>query len=132
MKIPSFSANVPVKPVAKGIIYAIVTTLVLVLVFAGVLISAPMAEGATKPIVQIIKVLSIFAGVMVALRSVEKNGWLYGGIVGLLYTVLAFFVFSILVAEFEISNGLLTDMIFAVAIGAISAMLLKTMRASAV
>ena len=121
-----------IKQVTRGTLYAVITTLALVLLFAGVLIVAPISDGAIKPVVQVIKVLSIFVGVIVALKHVNNRGWMYGGIVGLIYTVLAFFVFSIIYNEFGVTSGLLTDMLFAVVIGAISAMVLKTLRSQAV
>ena len=132
MKIPSFGGNAAVRSVTRGTLYAIIVNLALVLLFAGVLMLVPVSDAITKPVVQIIKVLSIFIGVMIALKQIEQRGWLFGGIVGLCYTVLAFLIFSIIYSEFSITGGFLTDMVFAVLIGAISAMLLKTMKSQSI
>ena len=124
--------NSIIRHVTRGTLYAIIASLVLVLALAGLLVTVPISDAVTKPIVQVIKVLSIFFGVMIALKHIDGRGWLFGGIVGLCYTVLAFFVFSILYNEFSITNGLLADMVFSIIIGALSAMLLKTMRTQAI
>lgn len=121
-----------VKSIARGTLYALIVSLVLVFAFAGLLLTFPIGDGITKPVVQVIKVLSIFVGVMIALKQLTSRGWFYGGIVGLIYTVFAFLIFSIIYSDFSITSGLLTDMIFAAIIGAISAMLLKTLRTEAV
>ena len=132
MKIPKFPENSVARHVTRGTLYAIIVSLVLVLLFAGIIMITPISDAITKPVVQIIKVISIFIGVMIALKHIQKRGWLFGAVVGLCYTVLAFFVFSIVYNEFSITNGLLTDMIFAVIIGALSAMLFKTMKAQTI
>jgi len=124
----SFGGNSVIKHVTRGILYAVIISLILVLVFALALMTMPISDSIAKPIVQTIKVISIFFGVMIAIRHIEQRGWLFGGLVGLLYTVLAFFIFSIIYTDFTITNGLLTDMVFAAIIGVLSALFLKTMR----
>jgi len=130
MKIPFIKDNPSVGAVVRGVMYSVIITMLMVLIFAGVLIAFPIDNSVIKPVVQVIKVLSIFLGVMVAMRVIEKKAWLSGGIVGLLYTVFAFFVFSIIFSDFSIASGLLTDMIFATIIGALSAMVFRTLKSS--
>jgi putative membrane protein (TIGR04086 family) len=132
MKSLKLNVSPTVKHVTRGSLYAIISTLLLVLVFAVFIFAAGLDGAATKPIAQIIKVASIFFGVYIALKHIEKNGWLWGGVIGLIYTVLAFFVFSIVDSTFSITGGLITDMLFACAIGVISAVLLKVMQTKAV
>ena len=124
--------NAALRGHVKGNLYALILSLGCVAILALVVKFASLPTGAVKPIVQVIKVLSIFLGVMVALRGVEKRGWLHGGILGIVYTVLAFFVFSVVDGDFSVTAGLLTDMLFAVAIGVISACLVNFRRARAV
>jgi len=127
-----FIKNDLAKEIIRATLYAVVLTMGAVLVLAAVLVSTDISDGAINPIVQVIKVISIFVGVMFALRSLEKNGWMFGGLVGLLYTVIAFLIFSIIHAEFSITQGLLTDIFFAGAIGAISALTMKMLRTPAI
>ena len=117
--------------VVRGVLHAVIVSLVLVFVFALILLAAGLPSGAIKPCAQVIKVLSIFWGVAVALRHVEKRGWLFGALVGLLYTVIIFFIFSIIDTNFGITSGLLTDILFACIIGAFSAMIRTTISSNA-
>ena len=109
----------------KGVLFALIATLVAVLVFA-LLIKLVGFSGVTiKAVTQAIKVLSIFVGVFVVVRHIEKRAWLHGAIVGLIYTVLVFFIFSIVDRSFDITGGLFIDTFFALVIGVICAMLLR-------
>jgi len=131
MKLPSIK-NQTARAVTKGILHAVILSLVLVFAFALIVLVAGLPSGAIKPGAQVIKVLSIFWGVVVALRGIEKRGWLFGALVGLLYTVIIFLIFSIIDSKFGITSGLLADSLFACVIGALSALILKTFRARAV
>jgi putative membrane protein (TIGR04086 family) len=124
--------NVLLKAILRGVLYAVITSLVLVLLLALVIRLTGMADAVIKPVVQVIKVLSVFVGVAVALRDVAKRGYIWGAVVGLVYTVLTFFIFSILDNSFSITTGLPVDMLFALAVGAASSMLVRVMRASVI
>jgi len=124
--------NQTTKAIIRGILYAVIVSLALVLFFAFLILMTGMPAGFIKPGTQIIKVLSIFWGTVVALRHIEKRGWMFGALVGLLYTVVIFFIFSILDKDFGITSGLVADGLFACAIGAISAMIVRTLRARTV
>jgi len=117
-----------VRPVVKGTLHAVIATLLLVLLFALVVRFAGIGGGAITAIMQIIKVVSIFYGVRVTLRSIEKKGYLFGALVGLLYTVLSFFIFSIIDSNFSITIGLLNDLIFCTILGATSAFVIMAGR----
>jgi putative membrane protein (TIGR04086 family) len=112
----------------RGTLYALVLTLAAVLILAIAVKYAGMGANAIKPVVQIIKALSIFTGVYAVLRHVEKNAWLHGGILGLVYTVLAFFILSIIDKNFSLTGGFFVDALFALVIGVASAFLLRIRR----
>ena len=131
MKLKSFE-NQTARAVTRGILHAVIASLVLVFLFALIILVAGLPSSAIKPGTQVIKVFSIFWGVAVALRGVGKRGWVFGALVGLLYTVIIFFVFSIISSDFGLVSGLLTDCLFACVIGVFSAMILKTLRSNAV
>ena len=116
---------------SRGTLYSILITLVLILALA--LISRMASLGATTNgiIVQIIKVLSIFYGVGVVMRNITSRAYLWGATLGILYTVLAFLLFSILGSDFDINTGLIVDMLFATAVGIISGLFLKAARGPA-
>ena len=124
--------NTTTRAVIKGILHSVILSLILVFAFALVILVSGLPSGFIRPGAQIIKVLSIFWGVAVALRGIDKRGWLFGALIGLLYTVIIFLIFSIIDTNFGITSGLLADILFACGIGLISALILKTLRAKTI
>ena len=114
-----------IKQIAKGTIWALIITMILVLVLAIFVNTIGLSASTIGIVSQIIKVLSIFVGVKIALRSVEKRGYLHGGTLGILYSVLGFFIFSLIDPSFSITVGLLTDLLFATVVGIATALLIK-------
>jgi len=117
--------NSVIKSHVKGTLFALVATLGAVLLFAFAINIFGLSGGVIMPITQIIKVSSIFLGVYVAIKSVEKHAWAHGAVLGLLYTVLAFFIFSFIDKSFSLTSGLLVEALFAIAVGGISALLIR-------
>jgi len=124
--------NDTARAVIKGILHAVILSLILVFAFALIILISGLPSGFIRPGAQIIKVLSIFWGVAVALKGIEKRGWLFGALVGLLYTVIIFLIFSIIDTNFGITTGLLADTLFACAIGVVSELIFKMLRAKAI
>jgi len=110
----------------KGTMWAIVVTLVLILTLAIFVRLGGFGGPVITAIVQIIKVLSIFYGVGIALRAIDKRGWLWGGMLGMMYTIVAFALFGIIGAGTSFVGASFSyELLFASAIGAISAILIK-------
>lgn len=103
----------------KGSLVALCISLVGILIFAFILKFANISDGAIRPINQIIKGISILVGVFVAMRKLDKMGLVGGLLIGLLYTILAFVVFSILDGNFDFNLTLLNDLLFGGIMGAI-------------
>ena len=103
----------------KGSLISVCVSLVAILLFAFIIKLTGMSKGLIKVINQIIKIVSIFLGTFFILRKTGQKGLFTGIIVGLLYTIIAFVVFSILNGKFAFDITLLIDIIFGVAIGAI-------------
>jgi len=114
-----------IKAHMRGTIYALTTTLVFVLVLALVIRLSGIAGTTVAVLTQIIKVISIFYGTAIVLKTVEKMGWLHGIVLGLIYTILAFFAFSIIGSNFDITTGIFAEMLFAGAVGSVSALVLR-------
>ena len=127
MKLPILG-NPILRAHTRGTLYALVLTLSAVLLLAIIVRYAGVPGTVIKPIVQVIKTLSIFTGVYAALKTIEKRAWLHGGILGFVYTVLAFFVLSIIDSSFSITSGFLVEVLFALTIGVASALLLRLRR----
>lgn len=103
----------------KGSLVALCVSLVGILIFAFILKFANISDGAIRPINQIIKGISILIGVFVAMRKLDKMGLVGGLLIGLLYTILAFVVFSILDGNFDFNLTFLNDLLFGGIMGAI-------------
>ena len=105
--------------IIKGSLIALCISLVGILIFAFILKFASVSDKAIRPINQIIKGVSVLIGVFVAMRKVDKMGLVGGLLIGLVYTILAFVVFSILDGNFEFNLTLLNDLLFGGIMGAI-------------
>ena len=103
----------------KGLLFAICFSLIGILLFAFSLRFFDLTDTGIKVVNQIIKTLSIFFGCFTSLKSNRTNGLIKGIIIGVLYTIVSFFLFSILNGEFSFSVNLLFDILFSIAVGAI-------------
>ena len=105
--------------IIKGSLIALCISLVGILIFAFILKFASISDKAIRPINQIIKGVSVLIGVFVAMRKVDKMGLVGGLLIGLVYTILAFVVFSTLDGHFVCNLALLNDLLFGGIMGAI-------------
>ena len=71
------------------------------------------------PVNQVIKGVSVFLGVFLGLKKSKELGLVCGLLIGFIYTIAAFLVFSILSGSFNFDITLLTDIVFGAIIGAI-------------
>ena len=105
--------------VLKGVVVGLCVSLVGILLFAFILRFTSISDNVIAPVNQVIKGVSIFFGVFVGLKKCKKNGLLSGFLIGLLYTIVAFLVFSILDGAFYFDRTLVNDIVFGSIIGAI-------------
>lgn len=105
--------------IVKGSLIALCISLVGVLIFAFCLKFTSLSDKLITPINQVIKGISIFFGVFFGLRKRKDKGLVSGLLIGLIYTVAAFLVFSLLNASFVFDLTLLYDIIFGSLIGGI-------------
>ena len=105
--------------IAKGTLIALCVSLVLVLIFAFILKFTNISDSVINPINQVIKGISIFLGVFIGLKKCKELGLVSGLLIGFIYTLLAFLVFSLLSGSFVFDITLLTDSVFGAVIGAI-------------
>ena len=105
--------------IIKGSLIALCISLVGILIFAFILKFASISDKAIRPINQIIKGVSVLIGVFVAMRKVDKMGLVGGLLIGLVYTILAFVVFSTLDGHFVFNLTLLKDFLISGIMGTI-------------
>ncbi|MBQ8749156.1 MAG: TIGR04086 family membrane protein [Clostridia bacterium] len=103
----------------KGSFIALLISLVGILIFALFLKFVDINDSWIMPINQVIKVLSIFFGVKSFLKNCEGKGLIKGALLGLVYTLFAFVVFSLLSSSFVIDLTLVYDSLFGTILGAI-------------
>lgn len=107
------------KPVLKGVLISLCVSLVAILFFAFLLRFTNISENLISPVNQVIKGVSIFLGVLFGMRKVKSNGIINGLLIGFLFTIFTFLVFSLLDGQFVFDKTLLNDIIFGSIIGAI-------------
>ena len=105
--------------IAKGVVCGLCVSLVVILLFAFILRFSSISDKVIAPVNEVIKGVSIFFGVFVGLRKYKKMGLLNGILIGFLFTVVAFLVFSLLDGTFSFDRTLLNDIVFGSIIGAI-------------
>lgn len=107
------------KCILKGVLVGLATALVGILLFAFVLRFTSISDKIIAPVNQVIKGVSIFFGVFVGMKKHKEMGLLNGLLIGFLFTISAFLVFSILDGTFSFDKTFLNDLIFGSVIGAI-------------
>lgn len=105
--------------IVKGSLIALCVSLIGILIFAFCLKFTSLSDKLILPINQVIKGLSIFLGVFFGLKKQKQMGLISGLLIGFVYTIVAFFAFSILNGAFNFDHTLLNDIVFGAIIGGI-------------
>lgn len=116
--------------IAKGVAVGFCVALVGILIFAFILRFTSISDKLIAPVNQVIKGVSIFFGVFIGLKKHKEMGLLNGFLIGLLFTIVAFLVFSILDGAFCFDRTLLNDIIFGSIIGAICGIICVNLKKS--
>lgn len=85
-----------VTSVFKGVIIAMIFTLICLTVFSLLLINTNMTENLIQPVVIGITIVSILIGSFFSNRKRNKNGVFNGCIVGIIYIAIIYIISSIL------------------------------------
>ncbi len=114
--------------ILKGSLTAVSVALFAIFIFALVIRFASVPDFLIKPINQVIKVLSILFGVVIALKSDNSKGLKKGAVIGAIFSVIAYLVFSILSQNFAFDWTVIVDLIFACVIGGLCGMIIVNLR----
>ncbi len=87
--------------VAKGAVLALCCSLALSFIFACVLRACNLSQGVIYTVNQVVKTLSVAVGAIVFVRG--EKGWLKGGVIGLIFTMLSYLAFSAIGGDFSLS-----------------------------
>jgi putative membrane protein (TIGR04086 family) len=111
----------------KGLLISIISSLIAILIFAFLLKFIDFSDLTINIINQIIKVISIFLGMKKMLANNKEKGLLKGLLLGALYSIFTFAIFSILNNKWDFSLKLLFDTLFDMAVGSIFGTLVVNM-----
>lgn len=105
--------------VIKGSIFAIVISLILLLIYASLLAYTNISETTMTPVVITISGISILIGSSISSLKIKKQGMLNGALVGLIYVLAIYLLSSILLTGFTID----TKSMIMIAVGIITGMI---------
>ena len=109
--------------IVKTVVVAILTSMVLVLVFALIVKATDIDENSVRYVNVAIKIVSILVGCLVGFVRGGKAGWLKGALCGLLYVIGSFLVFSFISGDVSLKNVTWLDFVTGIAVGVISGIL---------
>lgn len=100
------------KALIKGSLFALSISLIAICIFAFLLRFLDISADLIKPINQAIKIVSILFGVFVGFKNVKEMGLITGFLVGIIYTILAFLIFSLSNGGICFETSLINDLLF--------------------
>ncbi len=101
--------------IAKGVIIALITTFILLLIFATILTYTQVSESIINPVIIVVTAISILIGSSIGNIKIKKNGLVNGAIIGGMYMIIIYFTSSMLNWHF----GLKWESIIMIIIGMI-------------
>ena len=113
--------------VLKGTIYSITCSLILILLFALLIRFLNIPDDFIMPINQAIKIISLFLGSFLAFRGSNK-GFIKGLMLGLLYSLFSYIIFSILCGNFSFVLTTFTDLLFSSILGGLSGIIVVNIK----
>ncbi|NLC16914.1 MAG: TIGR04086 family membrane protein [Clostridiales bacterium] len=104
--------------VLKGLTIALIISLILILAMALVITFVDVSDTVIAVINQIIKAVSLLVASIIAFKE-KSNGWKKGLILGIIYIVAAFLIFSLMDGKFTFGWNILFDLIAGAVMGII-------------
>lgn len=112
----------------KGALIGLIISLICILIFAFVIKLANVSTSLIKIINQFIKMFSILTATFITLRKNSEKAITKGLLLGFIYTLLAFLLFSGLNGKFEFNYTILIDILFGGVSGLIVGLFYKFMK----
>lgn len=100
-----FEKQSSIVSIAKGTLFAIIFTIILLSIFSVILVYTDISEDTQGPVILVITSISILIGSSIGTHKLKKNGILNGGIIGLLYILIIYLISSILSSNFSLNRG---------------------------
>ncbi len=112
--------------ILKGLAIALCCSLIFALVFAFVLRVRSIPEKAIYPVNQVLKTLALAVGGLLCIRG--EKGFVKGGVLGLLFTMLSYLTFSAIGGDFSLSWLILVELLGGVLTGALCGIIAVNLR----
>ncbi len=105
--------------VLKGSIISIITTFVLLFIFALLLAYTNMSERIIAPVVICVSGMSILIGSIISSKRIKKQGLINGGAVGFIYILAIYLISSIIQKDFGFNTNSIIMILVCVFAGAL-------------
>ncbi len=106
-------------PLIKGIVIAFVMTIAMIFLVSVLLCNTNLNESIINPLIIFATSFSILTGGFFTTKSLEKNGIITGGVLGLIYILSIYILSSILSSNFTININSIILIISSILCGAI-------------
>lgn len=103
----------------KGIVISYLITIPTFIIFAIILTYTSFPEKYISSTVMVTTIISVLIAGSTATRNVKNKGWMNGGFVGLVYTIVLYLISSIILKNFLIDKHVITVLIIGIITGAI-------------
>ena len=103
----------------KGVIFSLIISVLTVIVFAIIVKFANLSSKMVEIVNIALKIISILAGTLLAVGS-GRQGLFKGGIIGLLFVLVSYLVFSLINGSFSVNPLTAFDVIFCLVAGLLS------------
>ena len=89
--------------IVKGVGISLISSLILLIIFAMLLTFTNIPESVVGPVVIVLTAISILLGSSISNMKIKKNGLLNGGLIGGIYMVTIYLISSILNWDFSLN-----------------------------
>ncbi len=113
--------------IIKGALFAVIFSLVSVLIFGLIIKFFPLNSAVIKTVNQFIKVLSVFLGCIIF--SNGQTGLIKGLITGVISAAVTYLLFSLLFGSLSFGAPFIVDIMFSAVIGGISGIIAANLKA---
>ena len=115
--------NKTIKNIMKGTGIALITTVLLLLIFSIILTYTNIDEKVINPVIMIVTAISILLGSSLGNIKIKKNGLINGGTIGAIYIVTIYLISSNLNWKFSLNIQSIFMIIIAIVFGILGGIL---------
>lgn len=103
--------------IAKGVITAIIVSMVFLLIFSAILTYTTIPESVSNPVIIVITAVSILIASQISTRKIKKNGIVNGGIIGGIYIIVLYLISSMVTGNFSLGVNAIVMIIASIIAG---------------